>query len=408
MGDWARGPVPHTFCGFLGGFLTFFLGMGLDGGRRVYTRVGVCYNFPCKKFHGKRNVAMLEKKKRKIPWGLLYIAATIVAVVLFGVFNQQFGHVFATMAGLAPGWLALAVGITVVFFGFEGGIIRLLMRSQHIPITWGNSLKIGLIGIYYSYITPSSTGGQPMQAAYLRRDNIPVGLSTAVLLMKFFCYQCAFVLCSAVFYVMMLGKLRAENPGILPLIVVGLIINGGSILFFASLFIKPVFHVICRFAKWLAGRFRFLRERFRMVDVIDKFEADFGSFTDNFKEKKGSVLWGILLSIPQFFLQMSVIFFIFRAFGYGGIGYWEVVAVQSLLQVSVSFMPMPGASGAQELGFSSFFRGYFVHNDLYAAVMVWRFFTYYLVVIAGALLVVADQFFYRRKRLREELGENIK
>ena len=64
--------------------------------------------------------------------------------------------------------------------------------------------------------------------------------------------------------------------------------------------------------------------------------------------------------------------------------------VQSLLQVSVSFMPMPGASGAQEIGFSSFFRNYFVNDDLYAAVMVWRFFTYYLVVIAGAILVAVS------------------
>ncbi len=67
----------------------------------------------------------------------------------------------------------------------------------------------------------------------------------------------------------------------------------------------------------------------------------------------------------------------------------------------MSFMPMPGASGAQELGFSAFFRNYFVKDDLYSAVMVWRFFTYYLVVIAGALLVVADQFFYGRKKKRE-------
>ena len=98
---------------------------------------------------------------------------------------------------------------------------------------------------------------------------------------------------------------------------------------------------------------------------------------------------------------MSVIFFIFRAFVYQDVVYWEIVAVQSLLQVSVSFMPMPGASGAQELGFSSYFRNYFVNNDLYAAVMVWRFFTYYLVVIAGAVLVVLDQFFYRKQQLRD-------
>lgn len=345
-------------------------------------------------------------KKRKIPWGIIYIAATIIAVILFGVFNREFGNVFYTITHLTPGFLAAGVVVTVIYFFFEGGIIRLLMRSQDIPISLGSSMKIGLIGIYYSYITPSSTGGQPMQAAYLRRDKVPVGLSTAVLIMKFFCFQCAFVLCSVFALLFMQGKLSMENPGILPFIYLGMAVNGGSILFFGSIFFRPVLGRICRFAKWLAGRFPKLSKRIHAAETIDKFEADFDSYTDDFKEKKKSVIWGILLSVPQFILQMSVLYFVFRSFGYHQAGYLEIVAIQSLLQLSVSFMPMPGASGAQEIGFSNFLRPYFVNNDLYSAVMVWRFFTYYLVVIAGALVVVVDQFLYNRKKSARPQGED--
>jgi uncharacterized protein (TIRG00374 family) len=221
------------------------------------------------------------------------------------------------------------------------------------------------------------------------------------------CFQCAFVLVSVASFVGMYTKLAAENPGIIPFVILGLGINGCSIVFFASLFHKPILHQICRFAKWLMGRFGFLRRRTGLLNSIDRFEADFGSYTDDFKGKQKSLIAAMLLSIPQFILQMSVIYFIFRAFGYHDVSYLEVLAVQSMLQVSVSFMPMPGASGAQEIGFSSFFRNYFVNDDLYAAVMVWRFFTYYLVVIAGAILVVADQFVYRRKKLREALASPV-
>lgn len=344
--------------------------------------------------------------RKKVPWGLLYIAATIVAVVLFGIFNREFGNVFYTITHLSPGFLTAAIVVIVVFFFFEGGVIRLLMHSQGLPMSLGCSLKISLIGIYYSYITPSSTGGQPMQAAYLRRDKIPVGLSTAVLIMKFFCYQCAFVACSLLAFGFMYGKISQENPKIIPFILVGLVINGFSILFFGSMFYPPVLGAICRFAKWLAGRFPKLAGRFHLSATIDRFEADFDSYTENFKEKKKSVIYGILLSVPQFILQMSVLYFVFRSFGYSQAGFWEIVAVQSLLQASVSFMPMPGASGAQEIGFSNFLRPYFVNNDLYTAVMVWRFFTYYLVVIAGALLVVVDQFLYSRKQGKKGRGED--
>ena len=343
-----------------------------------------------------------QKKKRKIPWSMLYIAATIVAVLLFGVFNRKFGDVFRTIGNLTPGFLTLAILIILVYFLFEGEIFRLLLRSQGYHISVKAGLKNSLLGLYYSYITPSSTGGQPMQLVYLFRDRkIPVGISTAVLIIKFMCFQCAFVLVSLVSFLGMYHSLTVQNPGIIPFAILGLAVNGASILLFSALFYKPVLHTLCRFAKWLGGKFRFLRKRKGLMDSIDRFEADFGSYTDDFAGKQKSLIAGVLLSIPQFIVQMSVIYFIFRAFGYHNVSYLEILAVQSLLQESLSFMPMPGASGAQEIGFSSFFRNYFVNDDLYAAVMVWRFFTYYLVVIAGALMVVVDQFLYRRKQMRE-------
>ena len=313
-------------------------------------------------------------KRRKIPWSMLYIVATIVAVLLFGLFNREFGNVFRTIANLTPGFLTLGVVVSLVYFLFEGEIFRLLLHSQGYHISVLEGLKNALLGLYYSYITPSSTGGQPMQSAYLLRDKkIPVGISTAALIIKFMCFQCAFVLVSVASFVGMYTKLAAENPGIIPFVILGLGINGCSIVFFASLFHKPILHQICRFAKWLMGRFGFLRRRTGLLNSIDRFEADFSSYTDDFKGKQKSLIAAMLLSIPQFILQMSVIYFIFRAFGYHDVSYLEVLAVQSMLQVSVSFMPMPGASGAQEIGFSSFFRNYFVNDDLYAAVMVWRF-----------------------------------
>ena len=80
----------------------------------------------------------------------------------------------------------------------------------------------------------------------------------------------------------------------------GLVINGCSILFFASLFYKPVLHLICRLAKWLVRKIKFLRKRAGLLESIDRFEADFSSYTDDFKGKQKSLIAGVLLSIPQF------------------------------------------------------------------------------------------------------------
>lgn len=349
---------------------------------------------------------LLKKRagKRKIPWSKLYIGGTVLAIVLFGVVNNEFRSVFKILANLKAGYILLAVAALVVFYVLEGGIIRLLMKSQGIHMRRGEGFRIGFIGLYYSAITPGASGGQPMQSAYLLRDNqVPAGVSTAVLLIKFFAYQTAFSISGLFAFLYMYDRLVQTVPAMIPLMILGLCINGGSVFFFGLLFHKPFFNAICRFLKWLIRRFPFLSKRQRIFSVIDKFEKDFGSFTDDFQRKKKSVVAAMLLSFPEFIAQMSVIYFIFLAFGYQKIGYAEILAVQAILEAMVSFTPTPGAAGAEELGFRALFGGYFTNNDLFTAMIIWRFFHFYVLIIAGGIMVVIDQMIYDKKMEKQEL-----
>ena len=155
-------------------------------------------------------------EKAEDPWSWIYIGATIVAVLLFGLFNQEFGNVFETISNLTPGFLTIAIVVMLVYLLFEGELIRLLMRSQKIPMKFWTGQKIGLLGIYYSYITPSSTGASPCRPPTCCGIRSPPGCPPRCCSSSFFCFQCAFVLCSAVSFVYMLPKLQAENPGIIP------------------------------------------------------------------------------------------------------------------------------------------------------------------------------------------------
>jgi len=52
-------------------------------------------------------------------------------------------------------------------------------------------------------------------------------------------------------------------------------------------------------------------------------------------------------------------------------------------------VPLPGAAGAQESGFCVFFRGIFPEDSLAAAMLCWRWFTYYLLMILGLIMMAA-------------------
>ena len=91
---------------------------------------------------------LLEKEKKKIPWSMLYIGATMIAVLLFGLFNREFGNVFHTISNLIPGFLVLGVVSILAYFLFEGEIFRLLLHSQGYRISVRGGLKNALIGLY--------------------------------------------------------------------------------------------------------------------------------------------------------------------------------------------------------------------------------------------------------------------
>ena len=122
----------------------------------------------------------------------------------------------------------------------------MLLRCQGERVSFWTTFKIGLIGLYYSYITPSSTRGQPMQVAYLLRSKVNAGNSTAVLFVKFFAYQLAFVLCTIASLLYMYPQLQAQSPQLIPIVIVGIAINGLWIIAIPLLFCAPVLHALAK------------------------------------------------------------------------------------------------------------------------------------------------------------------
>jgi hypothetical protein len=85
---------------------------------------------------------------------------------------------------------------------------------------------------------------------------------------------------------------------------------------------------------------------------------------------------------------MSIPISVYHAFGLTGVRWYQLMAVSFLLFVSASYTPLPGASGAQEGGFLIFFAGVFTKGTIGLALLVWRFFSYYLFLLIGALISI--------------------
>lgn len=345
-------------------------------------------------------------KIKKIPWSTVYLIVTILAVIFFGFANNQFSSVLDTMSSLSAYGLIMAAVLQIAFVVTEALIIFFLVKKLGDSVQLRSCAKVALIGLYYCSITPSATGGQPAQVAYLKRDNgINVASSVATLSLKFFTYQVAIVTFGVIALVFMYDKIVLDNSGLIPIIIFGLIVNSAWIsIFVPMLFSKKFLAFLCKLLRKIINKIKFIKKKEKYISSVDSFEIDFAMYSARYRKNKKVVIVSIIFSFPEVLMQMGVLYFVFVSFGNVNHGFIEITAMQVLLQASVSFMPMPGAAGAQEIGFAAYLSPYFPESQMFAAVLVWRFFTYYSIIISGALLIVVDELINRKKR-REKIVE---
>lgn len=68
-------------------------------------------------------------------------------------------------------------------------VTLIYVRSKYENFSFIEALKVAFVGVFFSAITPSSTGGQPMQLYLMSKKNISVGFGSACMTQKFIVYQ---------------------------------------------------------------------------------------------------------------------------------------------------------------------------------------------------------------------------
>ncbi len=340
-----------------------------------------------------------QPKKLKRVWQLLYIILTFGVLVVFGLLDDEVKNISDALEALNPSFLLLALGSMIVFWFAEGVLIHLIIKYLHGPIRLRSSLLISVIGQYYSALTPFASGGQPIQAIYLKRYGVPVGTSTSVLVMKFLLWQIGVLLVSGVAIIFNVGN--PFSSGIAAVIVVGYVLN--FIVLFAAVMAmyKPIFitrigDTIVRFLV----KIRIVKRPEKLYDKLHATLADYAHAMKTARELRGKIFVLLLGTLVEFFAYLGVTYFIYLAFGNTGQSYMYIVLLQSIIYVTVSFFPLPGASGASEGGFYLAFNSIFPSAQTYVAMLLWRGFTYYINIIVGAGMVLIDSILQARVKKR--------
>lgn len=335
-----------------------------------------------------------KSKKKKI-WSILLFVLNIALVVLvFYNFAKEQGGIqpLSTLFAGHPKWMFLwiALGLYFVAVIFNTFKFAILIKNRTGKFRFWFSLKLASIGRYYDQVTPLGTGGQPFEIYYLKKNGYSGDTATAIPLAKYMIWQISFsILC---LIVLILYSSHVSSPLVLVMAWVGVSITLALFLFvfFMSITKKFGASLVVAVLK-LLHKCKIIKNYQAVLVKVLRFVKSYQICIKSFAKKPLTVFFEILVTMGSVIANALIAYFIYIAFvDVPAMSWWDIVCYCIICEIAVSFWPMPGGSGAQELSFNALLGSLFPEGTLFWGILIWRICTYYLYILQGGIVLILD------------------
>lgn len=346
-----------------------------------------------------------EGEQAKKKWGRkagnVVFFAVVMCLTFYTVLHGQDWHqIGSSLRQLSVPYLLLILVTALFFVCAEGGMIWYLLRTVN-PGGSGllRCISYSFIGFFYSGITPSATGGQPMQLYYMKKDGNSLSDSSVVLMTVALVYKFDLVLIGSAMLLFWRRPLQMYLQGYFGLYLLGLGLNVVLVVVLLAVMLMPegMQNIICRMEGILVRK-RLLKASEPRREKLHQFVDGYRNAVQFLRKRRGSVCLVILIT----FLQRCSVFlltgFVYLGFAQKGTDFVTVVLLQASVIIAVDMLPLPGAQGISEWMYCHIFSAVFSEAYLMPSLYVTRGVSFYFLLIVSLLVAGGNQI-YRSKKV---------
>lgn len=296
-------------------------------------------------------------------------------------------------------WVLLGFFLMIGFVSCEAAIIRSLLRCFGRKVGLVRSMAYAMVGFYFSSVTPSATGGQPMQAFYMKRDDIPLAHSTFTLMVITSFYQLAILVTGLVAYLCsyqwLTGTMHFIGLVLFPEMAVNLLAAAALLLMiFEPAVAERAGLAIIRCLKWL----HLLKKGAVWQEKLHNSIAEYREGKEYFKKHPAIMVKTAVLTLLQVSCLYLVPFCACKALG-TTVSIPSIMIRQALLSLAVTAVPLPGSVGASEGIFAVLYRHLIPPEMLMPVLVLSRGISFYgFLVVSGISVLVVNGMQNRWKR----------
>ncbi|MBQ9171967.1 flippase-like domain-containing protein [Candidatus Saccharibacteria bacterium] len=351
--------------------------------------------------------AFKKLKKPALTLAFIAINVAVIAITAFSEFGNsenaaQLSEVQINWWFLLPAAACFIVAITLEIHKYiimmrEAANVN--MKKQ-VKKVWRVARRTVLLGKYYDSVTPAAIGGQPFQIWYMHKNaGIGKGMATTIPIIGMISNQIGFIIVASVAF--LFGSLSINNAVLMATACFGLLFYAfwPIAILIATFLPNTTAELINLIVRFLA-KIHIVKDKEKAIKKVSDGVNEYAKCVKQILKTRGLFLREVLLSVCFHLLISMIPFFVLTAFG-GAVDFLPCLVTTIAVTSAVYFVPTPGNAGAAEgtffVVFSALSSGY-----IFWAMLTWRFFSYYIYIIIGAIIYVRMHFEKKKNKTHEE------
>ncbi|MBR3078030.1 MAG: flippase-like domain-containing protein [Oscillospiraceae bacterium] len=339
---------------------------------------------------------------KRVLWSLLFVV--IAALSVWTVTSQAKGfspkHFMEYLDNNNPWWLAAAFLAMLAYIGFDALMVGVLLKGFGYPRSFPKCVSYAAADLYFSAITPSATGGQPMEAYFMVKDRVPAIISTVVMLTYLLLYTLSIIIIGLVCLVLVPSSFLAFGTVGRIFIAAGAVIQLSlAFLYALLLWNKNLLRKILCWGLRVLTRLRLIRNPEKRKEKLEATMDQYAQATTMLKGKRRLLLKTLLLNLAHRSSQILVTVFCFLAGGGSLRLAPKLFAMQSNVVIGAYCIPIPGSMGITDLLMVDGFSSLMSESQAANLELLARATSFYICILLCGLIVLVK---YAMMRLRKE------
>lgn len=330
------------------------------------------------------------KKKKLILSSVFFIL--IIGITFYTIFSKNsINDIISNINKINFSSIIICIFLMILYFVIQGIYMKYILKSLDYNSSLIKCIYYSIVEFFFSGITPSSTGGQPVQLYYMSKDKVPVEKSLITLLLGTIFFKLFLLFFAVIIFIYDSSLVFASGKLFIFCFFLGLITDSFIVIAcLLSMYDKKFIKMTVKFLY----SFKKLSKEEKELRIKNKVQ-EYSKEVDYVKKHIKETVISLILTFIQRILLFSISYVLFKSFGLSGYSYFDLIIVFITVQICIEAMPLPGGTGISEKLINTLYLTIFGETLASTGMILTRCFSFYIpLIICMFIIIIVTKKYY--------------